>query len=81
MPKVMAVSWNGGMVPLAAVKKASSDQSSTATKPIRVALRCDKGWDMNSLHEDAAVLPRAGAEAKRRLVAGMRPGLPNFAGP
>ena len=42
MPKVMAVSWKGGMVPLAAVRKASSDQSSTAVKPMRVAVERER---------------------------------------
>ena len=40
MANVMAASWSGGTAPVAAVKSASSDQSATAPKPTRVALRC-----------------------------------------
>ena len=38
MPNVMAVSWKGGMAPLAAVKKASRLHSNTAAKPMAVAV-------------------------------------------
>src|SRR5690606_33084938 len=46
MPKEMAMSWNGGMVPLAAVKKARKDQSKMATKPMRVAVGRDNALMM-----------------------------------
>ena len=35
----MAASWNGGIVPVAAVSRASRDQNRTAMKPMAVALR------------------------------------------
>jgi hypothetical protein len=37
MANVIAASWNGGTVPVAAVSTAKSDQSNTAPKPLRVA--------------------------------------------
>jgi hypothetical protein len=35
----MAASWKGGIVPVAAVNRASRDQNRMARKPMRVALR------------------------------------------
>jgi hypothetical protein len=45
---VIAVSWKAGMVPLAAVRKASSDQSNTAVKPTSVAAEREGGRVMRA---------------------------------
>ena len=37
--KVMAASWKGGIVPVAAVSRARRDQRRTAVKPMAVAVR------------------------------------------
>ncbi len=57
------------MVPLAAVKKASSDQSSTAEKPIRVAVERGSAWVIAALLARGAARQRVGRllQAARRL--------------
>src|SRR5215218_8255835 len=43
--KVIAASWRGGTLPVAAVNSAKSDHSAIAPRPVRVALREDiRGW-------------------------------------
>ena len=45
--KVIAASWNGGTLPVAAVNSAKSDHSAIAPRPVRVALREDTGqWSV-----------------------------------
>ena len=57
--KVIAASWNGGTLPVAAVNSAKSDHSAIAPRPVRVALREDiRGW--SRLRRGAVKLRRQG---------------------
>src|SRR5215208_1892640 len=57
--KVIAASWRGGTLPVAAVNSAKSDHSAIAPRPVRVALREDiRGW--SRLRRGAVKLRRQG---------------------
>src|SRR3954447_4082086 len=57
--KVIAASWNGGTLPVAAVNSAKSDHSAIAPRPVRVAPREDiRGW--SRLRRRAVKLRRQG---------------------
>ena len=65
MAKLMARSWKGGMVPLAAVNRASVDQSSTARKPTSVAvfwaMWCSGVSDLLTLFASSCKVPQVEA--------------------